>query len=47
MQGHTQDGKVVVESSDKIWSTEKWALGSITMNKASRCDGITTELFKI
>ena len=23
MQGHTQDGKVVVESSDKIWSTEK------------------------
>ena len=25
----------------------KWALGSITMNKASGGDGITTELFKI
>ena len=25
----------------------KWALGHITMNKASGCDGIPTELFKI
>jgi len=25
----------------------KWALGSITMNKASRGDGIPVELFKI
>ena len=25
----------------------KWALGSITMNKASRSDGIPAELFKI
>ena len=25
----------------------KWALGSITTNKASRVDGITAELFKI
>ena len=25
----------------------KWALGSITMNKASGCDGITVELFQI
>ena len=25
----------------------KWALGSITMNKASACDGIPTELFNI
>ena len=25
----------------------KWALGSITMNKASRGDGIKYELFKI
>ena len=25
----------------------KWALGSVTMNKASGGDGITTELFKI
>ena len=25
----------------------KWALGSITMNKASGCDGIPVELFQI
>ena len=25
----------------------KWTLGSITMNKADRSDGIPTELFKI
>ena len=25
----------------------KWALGSITTNKASECDGIPTELFQI
>ena len=25
----------------------KWVLGSITTNKASRCDGIPSELFKI
>ena len=25
----------------------KWALGSITMNKASGCDGTPTDLFKI
>ena len=25
----------------------KWALGSITMNKASECDGIPVELFQI
>ena len=25
----------------------KWALGSITMNKASRCDGIPVDLFQI
>ena len=25
----------------------KWALGSITMNKASGCDGIPAELFQI
>ena len=24
-----------------------WALGNITMNKATGCDGIPTELFKI
>ena len=31
-----------------IWACEvKWALDSITMNKASRCDGILVELFQI
>ena len=25
----------------------KWALGTITMNKASGCDGISVELFQI
>ena len=25
----------------------KWVLGSITMNKTSRADGISAELFKI
>ena len=25
----------------------KWALGSITMSKASRCDGIPVDLFQI
>ena len=25
----------------------KWALGGITVNKASRCDGIPAELFQI
>ena len=25
----------------------KWALGSITMNKANECDGIPAELFNI
>ena len=73
----TQDGQVIVESSDKMWSTEKaiseidlhdpdnhddvithlepdilecevkWALESITMNKASGGDGIPVELFQI
>ena len=29
------------------WAIVKWALGSITMNKASRGDGIPVELFQI
>ena len=32
---------------DIVESEVKWALGSITMNKASRGDGIPVELFKI
>ena len=33
--------------SDILESEVKWALGSITMNKASGGDGILTELFQI
>ena len=32
---------------DILESEVKWALGSITMNKASRGDGIPVELFQI
>ena len=32
---------------DILESKVKWALGSITMNKASGSDGIPTELFNI
>ena len=32
---------------DILECKEMWALGSITMNKASGCDGIPTELFQI
>ena len=32
---------------DILESKDKWALGSITMNKASGGDGIPVELFKI
>ena len=32
---------------DILKSEVKWALGSITMNKASRGDGIPAELFQI
>ena len=30
-----------------VWALVKWALGSITMNKASGGDGIPVELFQI
>ena len=33
--------------SQTFWSVNKWALGSITTNKASRGDGIPAELFQI
>ena len=32
---------------DTLECEVKWALGSITMNKASGCDGIPLELFQI
>ncbi|MDK7734790.1 hypothetical protein QP568_10905, partial [Propionimicrobium lymphophilum] len=37
----------VITHLDILECKVKWALGSITTNKASRVDGITAELFKI
>ena len=37
----------VILKRDILECKGKWALGSITMNKASGGDGIPTELFKI
>ena len=41
------DGVVTHLEQDILVSEVKLALGSITMNKASRGDGITAELFQI
>ena len=42
------DHGVINELEPDILECEvKWALGSITMNKASGCDGIPVELFQI
>ena len=41
------DGMVTHLEPNILESEVKWALGSITMNKASRGDGISAELFKI
>ena len=41
------DGAVTHLEQDILESEVKLALGSITMNKASRSDGITAELFQI
>ena len=40
-------GMVIHLELDTLECEVKWALGSITMNKASRSDGIPAELFKI
>ena len=42
----------MTQTATMVWpfsssQTVKWALGSITMNKASGGDGIPAELFKI
>ena len=42
-----QDGVITHIQSDILESEVKWALGSITMNKASGGDGILAELFQI
>ena len=41
------DGVVAHLEPDILECEVKWALGSITMNKASRSNGIPAELFKI
>ena len=41
------DGVVTLLEWDILECEVKWALGSITMNKASAGDGIPAELFKI
>ena len=41
------DGVITHLEPDILECEVKWALGSITMNKASGCDGIPVELFKI
>ena len=41
------DGVIIDLEPDILECEVKWALGSITMNKASRCDGIPAELFQI
>ena len=41
------DGVITQLESDILECKVKWTLGSITMNEASGCDGITVELFQI
>ena len=41
------DGVIIHLETDILESEVKWALGSITMNKASGGDGIPVELFQI
>ena len=42
-----QDGVITHLEPDILECKAKWALGSITMNKASGGDGIPAELFQI
>ena len=41
------DGMITHLEPDTLECEVKWALGNITMNKASRGDGIPVELFQI
>ena len=48
LQDPDNHGAVITHLEPDILECEvKWALGSITMNKASGCDGIPVELFQI
>ena len=42
-----QDDVITHPEPDILECEVKWALGNITMNKASRSDGIPVELFQI
>ena len=42
-----QDGVIIHLEPDILECEVMWALGNITMNKASRSDGIPVELFQI
>ena len=44
---HNHDGVMTHLEPDILECKVKWALGSITVNKASVSDGITAELFQI
>ena len=44
---HNHDGVITHLEPDILECEVKWALGSITMNKASGGDGIPIELFQI
>ena len=44
---HNQDGVITHLEPDILKCEVKWALGSITMNKARGGDGIAVELFQI
>ena len=44
---HNHDGVITHLEPDILECEVKWALESITMNKASECDGITVELLQI
>ena len=41
----SHDGVITHIDPDTLECEVKWALGSITMNKASGCDGIPVELY--
>ena len=43
----THDGMIIHLEPDILEGKVKWAIGSITMNKASGSDGIPVELFQI
>ena len=47
LKSYYQDGVITHLEPDILECEVKWAFGSITMNRASRGDGIPVELFQI